>query len=120
MVAELPETVSEERGVLSLTPTISLSAPSQNAIDIVQFHPTTSSIILTVQGPTLQVWDTSRQNADAAFKTTGSTKGYSSASWSKDGRLIQTAAKDGTVGLWDIRANSEEAAIVRRSFKKSA
>lgn len=99
---------------LNLSNVASFSAHAQGApVDIVQFHPTSSGLILTNQGSSLQVWDYPKGgDASALYTATGPQKGHWSASWSRDGRFIQTAGKDNTINLWDIRQSADKPSTV--------
>lgn len=114
-VFNLPEDLgSGDVTSLSLEQKVSLSAPAQRGIEVVQFHPTTSSLLLSVQSSTVEAWDV-QGGQRAAYTLQGPSKGIWSASWSHDGRLVQVAGKDNTISLWDVRGSVEKPVSVSRN-----
>lgn len=113
-VAELPESISEDRSPMSLPQKVSVKSADQKAIDVVEFHPTASSLVLSMQGPSLQIWDIARSGGEPVLQAKGPEKGHWSAAWSYDGRLVQTVAKDNTVNLWDLRVSTQQPTAVSR------
>ena len=103
-IAQLPLEIAADATSLNLQSVASLSASAQKSVDVVQFHPSTANLLLSMQGSTIQAWDLEKQEAFASPE--GPTKGHWSASWSHDGRLVQTAGKDNTINLWDVRRSA--------------
>ena len=106
---------------LSLPSIAGFNAPSQKAVEIVKFHPTTSGLLLTNQSSDIQVWDFSNGGeAKAMYTLKGPQKGHWSVSWSQDGRLIQTAGKDNILSLWDVRQSTGKSIAVSIITSRSA
>lgn len=108
-MARLPDSIEQQDSLtLSLGSTASLSASAQKAIEVVQFHPTTSDLLLSMQGSRLETLDLQTQSVISASQ--GCAKGHWSASWSHDGKMVQTTAKDNTINLWDVRQQKDQPA----------
>ena len=97
-------------GALTPDAVASLSAPAQRAVEVVQFHPTSSGLLLSNQSSDTQIWDIHAGKAALALK--GAEKGHWSVGWSSDGRFVHTAGKDNTVSVWDVRNSTEKASSV--------
>lgn len=118
-IVRSPEVSSPDAGALSFVPVATLSAPAQRAIEVAQFHPTASGILLSVQASQLHAWDVQTQRIISTLS--GPEKGLWSACWSHDGRLVQTAAKDHTISLWDVRQDNTEpvqSTVFHQGFSK--
>lgn len=96
--------------ILSPTPLVTLSSLTSQPISNLSFHPTTPQILLSTQGSTLRVYDTS-SGSNEIYDIKGASDIWS-AGWSLDGRMVSTASKDGILKLYDIRTNSPSAILV--------
>lgn len=97
---------------LSSSPLHELAHPSGRAIDVLAFHPTTSSILLAASHTTVAIYDLSSFAPEPAFLIEQKSAVWSAA-WSLDGGKVSTTGKDGVLRVYDVRKDAQTPVMVR-------
>lgn len=77
--------------------------PGQGRLELVLFHPTSSSLLALGTTSSPLIWDTSRQDAPLAVLEQHSDQ-LQSLSWKQDGSLLASSCKDKMLRVFDPRA----------------
>ncbi|XP_054891009.1 coronin-7-like isoform X1 [Poeciliopsis prolifica] len=77
--------------------------PEQGRLELVQFHPTSSGLLVVATAKSPLIWDTSRQDAPLAALEQHSDQ-LQSLSWKRDGSLLASSSKDKMLRVFDPRA----------------
>lgn len=107
-VFELPTSESfnlAEPGTYTPTSALSVTLPTNKAVDVLAFHPLASSLFLASSQTTLSVFDVASQSPAAAYTLSSPSPSWS-AQWSSDGRSVTATGKDGQFRCWDVRASA--------------
>ncbi|GAA5861637.1 hypothetical protein JCM3774_002654 [Rhodotorula dairenensis] len=90
--------------------TLSVTLPTNKAVDVLSFHPLASSLFLASSQTTISIFDVASRSPDAAYTLSSPAQSWS-AQWSSDGRSVTATGKDGKLRCWDVRS-SDAAPVV--------
>ncbi|GAA6016484.1 hypothetical protein JCM11491_002336 [Sporobolomyces phaffii] len=106
-VLDLPQLTSHSDPTATISPSqrLSLSTSTSKPIDVLSFHPTSSSLLLASAAQSLSIYDIDSHSTTPVFEVDATSPAWS-AQWSGDGKLVSATGKDGKLRLWDVRADS--------------
>ncbi|XP_008572050.1 PREDICTED: coronin-7 isoform X1 [Galeopterus variegatus] len=79
--------------------------PEELPVEVLQFHPSADSVLLSTAGTAVRVWDAAKQQRLTELVDHGDL--VQSAVWSRDGALVGTVCKDKQLRIFDPRAKPQ-------------
>ncbi|XP_062954891.1 coronin-7 isoform X2 [Cynocephalus volans] len=79
--------------------------PEELPVEVLQFHPSVDSVLLSTAGTAVRVWDAAKQQRLTELVDHGDL--VQSAVWSRDGALVGTVCKDKQLRIFDPRAKPQ-------------
>lgn len=81
-----------------------LSGFEGSRIETIQYHPTVRTLLSASAKDTVRLWDV--ESGNTLYTCSAQSDTVQSISWKKDGSSFIYSAKDGSIGIWDPRIDS--------------